>query len=101
MAVLEAMGAAGMVPNAVTLNVLVKLFTAAGEVEEALRHINAHARKGLQPSTWAVDLWIRTAVQQHREDLLEDLYDGLASSSGRRVALDAASARSSSFVTEV
>ena len=26
-AVLEAMGAAGMVPNAVTLNVLVKLFT--------------------------------------------------------------------------
>ena len=99
-AVLEAMGAAGMVPNAVTLNVLVKLFTAAGEVEEALRHINAHARKGLQPSTWAVDLWIRAAVQQHREDLLEDLYDGLAS--GRRAALDAASAaRSSSFVTEV
>ena len=77
--VLESIWAAGREPNQVTLNTLVKAFVLAGDPEGAAKIVaQLGARCGLLPSPHALDMLIGECEQQRRHDVIDSLYDALA-----------------------
>ena len=77
--VLESIWAAGREPNQVTLNTLVKAFVLVGDPEGAAKIVaQLGARCGLLPSPHALDMLIGECEQQRRHDVIDSLYDALA-----------------------
>ena len=77
--VLESIWAAGREPNQVTANTLVKAFVLSGDLEGAVRAVgDLGSRASLLPSPHALDMLIGACERQQRQDVIDSLYDALA-----------------------